>query len=92
MDGMPAYSPNGEQIAFVSERDGAYDIFIMNADGTEKRNITRSLSRDFAPTWAPDGSRIAFHSYVGGSWDIYVINIDGSGLFNLTRKPENSDF
>ena len=67
-DLVPSWSPDGSKIAFVSFRDGAADtprhIFVMNADGTGRRNLTEDtgLTNSFSPTWSPDGRTIAFDS------------------------------
>ncbi len=96
-DVRPSWSPDGSKIAFVSFRDGAADtprhIFVMNADGTGRRNLTEDtgLTDSFAPTWSPDGSKIAFSSRI--HWmtgDIYVMTADGEKLERLTDKEGNN--
>ena len=61
-DIMPAWSPDGSQIAFESDRDdGNHEIYVMNADGSNPRNLTNSgFSFNYSPAWSPDGSQIAF--------------------------------
>jgi TolB protein len=62
------------------------DIYVMNADGSRKRNLTRDRANDDLPTWSPDGRRIAFlHGRGRGRGQLYVVNADGSGLRNLGR-------
>jgi Tol biopolymer transport system component len=75
------------QIAFVSDRDGNQEIWVMNADGTNLRNITNHRAHDWMPTWSPDGTRIAFVSDRDGNWEIYVMNADGTNLRRLTNHP-----
>ena len=55
---QPAWSPDGSQIAYVVKRFGVYQIWLMNADGTEQKQIVRSgvAFSDYLPTWSPDGS------------------------------------
>jgi TolB protein len=56
----PAWSPDGEEIAFTSNRDGRTHVFVMDADGTGTRPITRTQHSDDHPTWSHDGRWIAF--------------------------------
>jgi Tol biopolymer transport system component len=79
----PAWSPDGTQLAFASAREGSYDIYVMNADGTGTTRLTSSNANDQGPTWSPDGSRIAFsRSRDGGH--VWVMNADGTGARRLT--------
>ena len=85
----PAWSPDGRKLAFVSQRDGNFEIYVMNADGSAPENLTRQPENDSHPSWSRDGRRIAFVSRRDGNSEIYVMNADGSGLRNLTRTPSN---
>ncbi|HEY0734312.1 MAG TPA: hypothetical protein VGD69_05360, partial [Herpetosiphonaceae bacterium] len=86
----PVWSPDGKQIAFVSDRDGNPEIYVMNADGGEPRNLTQNPERDFDPAWSPDGTRIVFASYRdqpadrSAANDLYIMNADGSEVTRLT--------
>ena len=82
-DSDPSWSPDGSQVAFAS--DG--DIYVMNADGTGRTNLTNSADEDVQPIWAPDGDLIAFVSRRQLGPDIYVVRSDGSGRTNLTSFP-----
>jgi TolB protein len=57
---QPAWSPDGEQIAFSSGRDGTAHIFVMNADGTGTGRVTDTEKGDEMPSWSADGKRIVF--------------------------------
>jgi Tol biopolymer transport system component len=81
-----AWSPDGRKIAFVSGRDGNREIYVTNADGSGRRNLTRNPAADFAPGWSPDGRKIVFESDRDRNAEVYVMNADGSGQRNLTRN------
>jgi Tol biopolymer transport system component len=49
----PVWSPDGSQIAFQSDRDGNYEIYLMNADGTDQRNLSRNRANEYWPNWRP---------------------------------------
>jgi len=75
-----------DKIAFVSDRDGNEEIYVMNADGSGVTDLTNHPDPDEFPVWSPDGSKIAFKSWRDGTWEIYVMNADGSGQTRLTNN------
>lgn len=79
----------GSKIAFVSNRDGNPEIYVMDADGANETRLTNNRASDGAPTWSPDGMRIAFVSSRDGNRDIYIMNADGSGQVRLTTHEAN---
>ncbi|UCE28354.1 MAG: PD40 domain-containing protein [Candidatus Coatesbacteria bacterium] len=85
-DYEPAFSPDGAEIAFVSERGGKSDIFVMNADGSEQRRLTPPSFDDGGPAFSPDGRKIVFDSNRDGDREVFVINADGSELTQLTSN------
>ncbi|MEE8575969.1 MAG: DPP IV N-terminal domain-containing protein, partial [candidate division Zixibacteria bacterium] len=66
--------------------DGNYEIYVMNADGTEQTRLTNNTSSDGSPSWSPDGGKIAFASRRDGNWEIYVMNADGTEQTRLTNN------
>ena len=74
------------KIAFASDRDGNFEIYVMNPDGGGLTRLTEDAAEDTQPTWSPDGTRIAFVSNRDGNREIYVIGADGSGLTRLTNN------
>lgn len=90
-DSTPEASPDGRKIAFMSMRDGNWEIYVVNSDGTGLKRLTKDPAIDGLPTWSPDGSYIAFLSNRGGEWAIWAIRPDGSGLrrlFTLGGSPD----
>jgi Tol biopolymer transport system component len=96
-DFSPAWSPNGESIAFVSDRSGEHDIYLLDVDTEElPTNLTEEIvwpdertgSNEYDPTWSNDGKSILFTSYGGSDEDIWRIGEDGSGLTNLTENHQ----
>jgi Tol biopolymer transport system component len=74
------------KIAFASDRDGNFEIYVMNADGGGQIRLTENTAEDFSPAWAPDGKRLAFVSTRDGNAEIYLMNADGTGLTRLTNN------
>lgn len=90
----PDWSPDGTRIAFTSHRSGSSDIWVVDADGTDVRDLTGdAVALDTSPDWSPDGARIVFGSdrdsepRAGG--DLYSIRPDGNGLRRLTTQGQN---
>ncbi len=87
-----SWSPNGKQIAFESTRSGNYDIFVMNVDGSEVKQLTEFAGEDRMPVWSPDGRQLCFRRKVKereDNWDLMVINADGTEARNITNHPAN---
>ena len=89
-DWFPSWSPDGERIAFSSDRKGDFvnfEIYLMDADGGNQQRLTENRVDDESPSWSPDGKRIAFWSDRDGNAEIYVMDADGGNPQNLTNNP-----
>ena len=84
-DWKPSWSPDGRHIVFDSSRDGNYEIYVMDSDGSNPHRLTDHPAADWFPSWSPDGRHIAFVSERDGKPEIYVIGSDGSNPRNLTN-------
>lgn len=76
-DSFPAWSPNGQTIAFSRDEGGNVDIYAVNVDGSNLRRLTTAPGHDTLPTFAPNGD-IIFRSARSGSWGIWKMKGDGS--------------
>ena len=79
------------QIAFSSNREGDYEIYVMDINGKNPRRLTNSRHGDYSPSWSPDGKRIVFSSKRDGgvTSEIYVMDADGSSPQRLTNNGHN---
>jgi TolB protein len=73
----------GDQIAFMSNRDGNWEIYLMNMDGSELKRLTSNAANDGLPTWSPDGKTLAYVSNQGGAWAVWAMSTDGSNQRKL---------
>ena len=82
-----SWSPDGRRIAFGAKRgrEAKTDIYVIDADGTNLRQLTTDPAADSTPAFSPDGRRIAFISDRDGLYQVYVMNADGSAQTRLTR-------
>ena len=98
----PMWSPDSQQIAFVVNgefigQDQTSEIYIINADGTNLRQLTKTGGATLNPQWSPDGKQLVFYGYAVGAFDdigsttslrteVFRIYADGSDLINLTNS------
>jgi TolB protein len=86
----PAVSPDGTKVAYLSNRDGHTDIYLMSAEGSNVQELTSDTAEEEGPQWSPDGSRIAYASNFAGSNDIWVVDASGANKTNLTPNSSRS--
>lgn len=88
--GNAAWSPDGSHIAFVSDRGGDPDLYVMRADGSDVRLIAASEANEGDPEWSPDGSRIAYERIQGNGTKggIFVLDVATETTTRLTAKAD----
>lgn len=72
----PAWSPDGRWVAFMSNRDGNWELYMVGADGLGLRRLTNGPEHDGVPAWSPDGRWIAFLSHRTGAWGVYAVPLE----------------
>lgn len=90
-DTAPALSPDGRKIAFMSRRDGNWEIYVVNIDGSGVQRLTDHPAEDGLPTWSPDGKLLAFVSSRDEGWAVWAISADGGSprrLFSMEGSPD----
>lgn len=86
-DRFARISPDGKTIAFASDRDGNWEIYVMNSDGSNVRRLTNNAATDDSPTWSPDNQQLAFASDRDGDFEIYILNVsDGAVVQQVTKN------
>ncbi len=90
MQSAPAFSPDGEKIAFESnENSDELEIYVVNTDGTGKVQLTDNEGDDGHPAWAPTGEQIAFISSVQDTYQVCVISAKGGDIERLTASADS---
>jgi TolB protein len=90
-DVSPTWSPDGSKIAFMGTEGGLFDIYVMDADGSDVHNITNTPHEaEGQPAWSPDGHLIAFVVGAEGM-DVFVMNPDGTGRTDVTSTSTDNE-
>ena len=84
----PEVSPDEKSLAFVSAAEAQEDVFVIDRDSAQLRQLTDDPAANRVPRWSPDGRQIAFLSDRSGKYEVWKVNADGSGLEQLTDVPE----
>lgn len=90
---QPRFSPDGRRIAFTSDRGGGDNIWVMNADGSDKRQVTKEDFRLLnQPSWSPDGRFIAVKKHFTttrslGTGEVWLYHVSGGQGVPLVKKP-----
>lgn len=74
----PDWSPAAEQIVYQSPVAGSWDLYLIDADGSNKRQLTSEAGAEGLPAWSPDGRWIGYLANTDGNWGIWIIKADGS--------------
>ncbi len=92
MGGNPSWSPDGKKIVYHADTDTVKQIFVINVDGSGKKQITAGTIPHADPVWSSDGSVIYYRSPEGGSWGIWRMNADGSNPSKIAESGPPVDW
>jgi TolB protein len=82
-DWYPMWSPKKDKIAFISDRSGNWDLWVMNSDGSQPAQLTFNGGLDKEPYWSPDGRSIVYVSERAGRWDVWLLDVEKT----IAREP-----
>lgn len=85
-DYAPDWSPDGQRIAFTSQRTGRPQVFTVGLDGQDPFNVNDDLAHNWSPAWSGDGSQIAFLSGRGGAEEIWLVSAGGGEETRFSRS------
>jgi TolB protein len=88
-DIAPALSPDRKQLAFASNRNGFWDLYVMDMNSGDVKQITDSHEYDSAPSWSPDGQWLVFETYISDNLEIAIISVadPSQKVISLTQDP-----
>ena len=78
--------PETAKIALASNRDGNWDIYLMNPDGSEVINLTQHPATDYYPVWSPTGAQLLFVSFRDGPASLYLMDADGANVRRVSDQ------
>ena len=98
-DFAPSTSKTEDKVAFLSDRNGKIDLFIMDTDGGNLKNLTSKLKTADADasniwaykvSWSPDGEKLVFNAMINNSLELFIVNSDGSNLYQITDNKDSN--
>ena len=90
--GLPSWSPDGKRIVYQKDVDGQKQLFLINPDGTGKKQLTSGAALHVDANWSPDGNFIFYRSPEGGQWGIWRMNADGSNPVKIANDMPPGDW
>ncbi|MCS7070226.1 MAG: DPP IV N-terminal domain-containing protein, partial [Anaerolinea sp.] len=89
---FPSWSPDGTRVAFASDQDGDFELYVISTGGSDLRQLTSNTALDTAPAWSPDGTTLIYTSDIDspGFTEIYRIEIATGLITRLTDRSGNS--
>ncbi|NJB86825.1 Tol biopolymer transport system component [Lewinella marina] len=85
------YSPDGTRVAFYGLADDRWDLYLMDADGSNLSNLTQDTTECYSLSWSPDGQWIAYTAGSAGAYDLWLIHVASKQRLRLTDGPARSE-
>ena len=82
----PAASPDGRKVAMILSKDGATDLYVANADGSDLRRLTKSREDESSPCWSPDGQSICFAAKINDRRSLCKVSVSGGSVQRITTS------
>jgi len=89
-DVTPVWSPDGQSILFVSDRNGSYNLYVYDLADSTTAQLSNVLGGIFSPTWSREGDRLAYSCFNKAGWDVYQVKRPLETLEHLRTMPERS--
>ena len=91
-DRYPFWSPDGKQLTFNTDRDGNFEVYIINSDGSGPRNVSNSPSTEGLADWSPNGKRLVLYSDRSGNKEVYILDLATLAWTNISTNPVSDEF
>ena len=88
----PSWSPDGTELVFAGKRSGAWELYLINADGSNLRALNLPVTNNQGPAWSPNGRYIAFYSGQTNDEDIYVLDLERNTVARLTDAVDSDKY
>lgn len=89
----PAWSPNGLRLAYASNKDGNWEIYVYDLQANQTERLTFNLAFDANPSWSPDSNWLVYETYQGGTLDVYVLPVtDQNASLEPITVAESADY
>ncbi len=83
----PDWSPVGDEVVYMANPHGNWDLYLVNVDGRNVRRLTTTPAVDGLPVWSPDGEWLAFLSNRGGEWGVWLLHVDTGDVRQVVELP-----
>ncbi len=85
---QPVISPDGKYMAYIAKGEKSYEIFVLDLETKQERQLTANEFDEVYPSWSPDGTKIAYMAaQEKDNWDIFVIDVATGEVFRVTSDP-----